>query len=93
MNYKKIKIAFGFFLLALAVRFCVEYHMNDVSTQQIKIYCKKNNLPVSEIENKKRREVRVLSSVYDYTLNGDLTHRIRLQVTIFGQFEQHTLVE
>jgi hypothetical protein len=91
---KKYLIVFALTMLTIsAARWFFETRMSSIVNEQIEIYCTKNNLPVSDLTNQKRREIGVTRSIYDYTIQGAATHRIRFYVTIFGHVELHTLIE
>ena len=91
---KRYIVGILFVLIVTTVsRFFLESRMSGISNRQIRAYCEENKLPFTNFENNKRREMGLFRSIYDYTISGSETHRIRFYITVFGQSERHTLVE
>lgn len=71
----------------------IESRMNGLAKHQLQLYCETNRLDLSDADYKTIRTMEALRSIYDYTVGGKSTNRIRIYVTILGKVGQHTLVE
>jgi hypothetical protein len=92
-NKKHLVVFLIVVLLLMSARFLLEIRMNNVANFKIHNYCNKNNLPFQIPKWHKKRNMELIRSIYDYTVYDRTTHRIRIYITIFGQCEQHALVE